>query len=196
MKVYFRNPYFALAALILAAYLVSAWSDRQNRLQQLNLTGASGQSQVDAASLSWLAPQLGQLPETVPYPALEPLHALESSGLGLLDSDSAVARAARLELARWTALGEFPWQTERLKIIKVRGQNAYELHLTATGEEAQVLSWTEYILASPTGIGYLCDPGRSHLMAVQAGQLKLDLMIRVWPAEAFLAPPEVAEASS
>jgi hypothetical protein len=196
MKALLRNPAFAVACLLLALYLGLVRQQRLEQLKDLDHTGVPSSGGTEVGSLTWMQSSLGRLVDSVAYPDLEPIAAVRSIGLDLLDTESARTRAARLELARWTAPGDFPWLTELLEITAVDGQPAYNLHLTAIGDEAQVLSWTEHILNSPTGQGYLCDPGRVHLEATTSGQLKLDLVIRIWPTDAFIPPSDRTEAST
>lgn len=105
-----------------------------------------------------------------------------------LEGDAQRMRAARAELARWSAGGELPVTTQHLKAEAPQGEPWTLLTVEAEGKEAEILATLQHLLNAPgPANGYLTDPARVVIDVAGRRRLRLELQLRVWPMEAFFA---------
>lgn len=108
-----------------------------------------------------------------------------------LRGDEQRVRAARAELARWSAGGELPIVAQRLAAHAPVDEAWTRLTLEAEGNEAETLATLQYLLAAPgPANGYLTDPGRVVVEFAGRGRLRFELQLRIWPIDAFVATEE------
>ncbi len=186
-----RHPLLLILLLLAAFGLQLAWKDRSLRVERLRLAESSS-LKIQQPQLDWLQQSLGQ---RATHAATAPLDwaAQQPTGLELLEEKSPRAAAAQRELERWGELGDLgldihSWGLRAATAADGSAVPAVVLDLVCLGDQATVLAWLSHLLAAETDSGYLTDVARIHLREVADQRLQLDLALRVWPAEAFIAP--------
>ena len=149
---------------------------------------------ADRPQSNWFRRNVQSITGTIPI-ALD----ADTSGFpGItLDADPAMrgdeprVRAARAELARWSAGGELPIAAQRLAAQVPAGEAWTRLTLEAEGREAETLATLQHLLAAPgPANGYLTDPARVVVEVAGRGRLRFELQLRIWPVDTFIATEE------
>lgn len=159
--------------------------------QAAQLTASKQTAAADRPQSDWFRRHVQAASGAIPI-ALDPdtggFPGVTLQGSSSLEGDEQRVRAARAELARWSAGGELPITTQRLEAEVPQDEAWTLLTVEAEGKEAETLATLQHLLAAPgPANGYLTDPARVVIDVVGRGRLRFELQLRVWPIDAFVA---------
>lgn len=187
------GPWTALAGLVVGLGALWTHDGRARAFEQSSSQEARELAQAsrnDGPQAEWFRRNVLGL--TQPIPTVLQLDTSGFPGVVIegefeLQGDEQRFRATRAELARWSAGGELPIETQRLAADSPELAPWSRLTVEAEGSEAETLATLQHLLASP-GLesGYLTDPARVVVEVAGRGRLRFELQLRVWPVDVFV----------